>query len=140
MEIRLPLWFFLALLGTVSTAFSQPSPEANEYLVIQQQIEAGDLAKAQARVEAALRARPQDSGLLNLRGILHAQRKEVSDARKDFSNAVRLKPSLLPAWRNLGRACQLVTDNDAADSACAIRAWERVARLTAPELDPEAQA
>ena len=79
----------------------------------------------------------KDGGLLNLRGVIHAQRNELAEARKDFERAVTLSPSLTPAWQNLARVCQLNVGRDAAGSRCATNAWQRVLKLR-PD-DPEAR-
>ena len=88
-------------------------------------------------ISEALKAYPNDGGLLNLRGVIHAQRNELAEARKDFERAVTLTPGLTPAWQNLARACQLNMGRDAADSRCATNAWQRVLKLR-PD-DPEAR-
>jgi tetratricopeptide (TPR) repeat protein len=94
-------------------------------LAIQQAIQSGDLAGASHEIEGALKQHPQNAGLLNLRGIVHAQRNEIQQAHKDFADAVKLEPDLTPAWQNLARACQL----EAASSSCAINSWQTVLRL-----------
>jgi tetratricopeptide (TPR) repeat protein len=70
-----------------------------------------------------------DAGVINLRGILHARRNELSDARRDFGEAVRLDPALTPGWQNLARACQLEAQQDGSATSCAIDSWQRVLRL-----------
>jgi tetratricopeptide (TPR) repeat protein len=123
-----------------ATAYSRTSPgglEA-ELLAIQDALAAGDLAGASARIETALGEYPQAGGLYNLRGVLHARREELVEARKDFARAVRLAPTLSPAWQNLARACQLEADRDASAVTCAQDAWQQVARLLPG--DPEAHS
>src|SRR5262249_42289017 len=56
----------------------------------------------------------------------------------DFQAAVRQSPDLIPAWRNLGRACQILGDRDASATPCAEDAWRRV--LRAQPGDTEALA
>ncbi|HEX4165828.1 MAG TPA: tetratricopeptide repeat protein [Bryobacteraceae bacterium] len=94
-------------------------------LAIQQAIQGGDLAGAARLVEEALEQHPKDGGLLNLRGIVHAQRNEIQQAHKDFAEAVRIEPGLIPGWQNLARVCQLETES----VSCAISSWEHVLRL-----------
>jgi len=110
---------------------------APEQLVtsIQEPIQAGKYAEALRRVSRALASYPNDGGLFNLRGVIHAQQNELADARKDFERAVALAPQLIPAWQNLARACQL--GRAEADSLCAANAWKRV--LKARPDDPEAR-
>ncbi len=87
---------------------------------VQDLIQAGQLPEAFAQVAAGLAQHPNDAGLLNLRGVIHAQRHELPQALQDFQRAVALQPGLLPAWRNLGRSCQLT------GSPCAASAWQHV--------------
>lgn len=94
-------------------------------LAIQQTIQSGDLQGALRQIEDALKQHPKDGGLLNLRGIVHAQRNEISQAHKDFAESVQLEPGLTPAWQNLARACQL----EAESVPCAIDSWQRVLKL-----------
>ncbi len=113
----------LVLAGAVR---AEQSDTTQTVLAIQQAIESGDLGRASQEVDQALRQHPADGGLLNLRGIVHAQRNEIDEAHKDFADAVRLKPHLTAAWQNLARVCQL----EAASTSCAIDSWQHVLRLT----------
>jgi len=101
---------------------------------IQSAMENGDTAGASRLLADALARYPRAAGLFNLRGVLHAQRSELPEARADFQEAVRLASGLTPAWQNLARACQLMSDPTAV--SCAAGAWEHVLR-TRPD-DAEA--
>jgi tetratricopeptide (TPR) repeat protein len=89
----------------------------------QADIEAGNLAAAWQSIQEALAKHPRDGGLLNLRGVVHARRNELAEARRDFADAARFSPQLTPAWQNLARACRQL-----ADVPCAVEAWQRVLR------------
>ncbi len=104
---------------------------------IQEVIAAGNYPEASRLLAAAMAAYPNDAGLLNLRGVIHAQKNELDDARKDFERAVKLAPGLIPAWQNLARACQLGMGGDGAGLRCAAEAWRRV--LAARPGDVEAR-
>ncbi len=104
---------------------------------IQESIEAGKYPEALHQISAALKVNPNDAGLLNLRGVVHAQQNDLAEARKDFERAVALAPGLTPAWQNLGRSCQLSMERNAADSRCAANAWQRVLKVLPG--DPEAR-
>ena len=95
---------------------------------IQSAIEKGDAAGASQLLAEALKRYPKEGGLFNLRGVVHAQRSEVAEARADFQQAVRLTPELAPAWKNLARACQLLSVRDESAVSCAAGAWEHVLR------------
>ena len=103
---------------------------------IQSAMESGDTAGASRLLTEALAKYPREAGLFNLRGVMHAQRSELAEARADFQQAVRLSPGLTPAWQNLARACQLIGDPDPSAMSCAAGAWEHV--LRARPADPEA--
>jgi Flp pilus assembly protein TadD len=118
-------WIFLTLL-LPGFLRAQDSDAKQAILSIQQTIQGGDLKEASRTLEEALKQHPKNAGLLNLRGIVHAQRNEIPQARKDLSEAVRLEPDLPPAWQNLARVCQL----EPASATCAIDAWQHVLRLS----------
>ena len=105
---------------------------------IQSAIEGGDSAGASRMLSDALARYPKEAGLFNLRGVIHAQRSELADARADFQQAVHLAPGFTPAWQNLARACQFMPDPDPSAMSCAADAWERV--LRALPADAEALA
>jgi tetratricopeptide (TPR) repeat protein len=117
--------------------FAQSSAPGSVVLAIQDAVQAGNYPEADRLVTKALAMSPKDGGLLNLRGVIHAHRGELADARRDFQGAVALAPSLTPAWQNLARSCQLTMAQDAAASQCAAGAWQRVLK-TLP-ADPEAR-
>jgi len=100
---------------------------------IQAAIESGDRPGASRLLSEALAQHPREAGLFNLRGIVHAQQQELAAARADFQQAVRLAPALTPAWQNLGRACQLLSESDSSAMACAAGAWEHVLRALPSE-------
>ena len=105
---------------------------------IQSAMENGDAPGASRLLTEALARYPREAGLFNLRGVIHAQRSEVAEARADFQRAVDLSPGLTPAWQNLARACQIMSDRDSAAISCAAGAWGQVLRAL-PD-DSEARA
>jgi Flp pilus assembly protein TadD len=100
-----------------------------DLLSIQEALQSGDWSRASHLIEDSMQHHPNEGGLLNLRGVLHAERNEASAARQDFTEAVRLSPDLTPAWQNLARICQLEAKQDSAAGSCAADAWEHVAHL-----------
>lgn len=117
--------------ASVLSASDQKSVEALN--LAQQQIEKRDLVDAWRTIQNALTQAPDDAGILNLRGVVHAQRGELTEAREDFATAVKSNPKLIPAWKNLGRACQQLNQRP-----CALEAWQKVV-IRAP-ADDEAHA
>ena len=111
MTFRTTAPFPLVLLALATFLRAQDSDVRQAEISIQEAIQAGDLSSASRLVGHALEQHPGEGGLWNLRGIVHARRNEVPEARKDFAAAVRLAPRLLPAWQNLARACQLDAEN-----------------------------
>ena len=126
MEIKAPfagrLTATFLVLASITGAQTQIGGDA--LLSIQNNIQAGDFDTAWQQLTESLSRSPRDGGLLNLRGIIHAQRHELAQAKLDFQQAVQLSPQLSPAWQNLGRACGQLND-----SRCAIQAWNRVLRI-----------
>jgi tetratricopeptide (TPR) repeat protein len=123
------------LLWVVPLSRSQGPDVEQSIESIQAAIQSGDQAGASKLLAEALARHPKDAGLFNLRGVIHAQRSELKEARADFQRAVRLAPELTPAWQNLGRACQLMTDRDSSAAACAIGAWQHVLREQASDVE-----
>ena len=111
------------LVALLFFAFISMGAQNDDVLSIQESLQSGDLDKASRLLLQAIAQRPNEGGLINLRGILHAQRNELAEAQVDFETAVRLNPTLTPAWRNLGRAC-----SQTGNVPCAIQAWQHVQR------------
>ncbi len=126
------------LLLSILPLSSQDPTIEKAIIAIQGSIQAGNQTEALSEIEAALKRFPQAAGIINLRGIIRAQREELALAREDFQQAVRLSPGLIPAWQNLARACQFAPGQDAEAVACAVSAWQRV--LLARPNDVEARS
>ncbi len=95
-------------------------------LGIQNRISAGDLDGAFRALDAAIRSDPKNGGLINLRGIIHAQRGETTDAAADFELSIRYSPALARAYLNLGRILQMRPENGAQDASRAIALYRKV--------------
>ena len=123
-SVRITIALFLAaIMGR-----GAPSDLSQTILIIQSLLEEGKLPAASLLINSALEQHPNDGGLLNLRGVVHAQEHELQKARKDFASAVRLAPDLIAAWQNLARACQMEAERDSSAATCAVEAWQRVLR------------
>lgn len=96
-------------------------------LRIQAYIQDGNLAAADKVVAAALQKDPKDGGVYNLRGIIHAERKELKAAEADFTMAIRLSPGLAGAYRNLGRTSEMQSASDPEALGRARAAMEKAA-------------
>jgi Flp pilus assembly protein TadD len=143
MKRRIGRLAFLARLVIALVAFSisvqsQSDDRTRAILAIEAATEAGDLSTASRLIKDALNEYPNDGGLFNLRGIVHARREELPEARSDFSQAVQLAPALTPAWQNLARACQMLADRDASAIKCAVDSWKRVAVLKPDDAEAHA--
>lgn len=123
------IFFRLSAFMLLITALTARSSSLDQTLAIQNEIESGDLAAAFANVQAALKRRPSDGGLLNLRGVIRAKRSEIAEARSDFQASVTASPNLLAAWKNLARACEMHDSAIKADNTCASNAWQRIATM-----------
>src|SRR4051812_11387466 len=89
------------------TPHANPDRNAQKEIVrIQSLLAANDLGQAEQALRSALREQPNDGGLYNLQGILHARRNEWVEAEGDFKNAIQFSPRLSGAYLNLGRVYQ----------------------------------
>ncbi len=136
--MRFPTILFVIAAFGGGVLATQDSGLQQTELAIQDAIQANDLAAALGLLTTALAQHPNDGGLLNLRGVVHARRNELTEARADFAAAVRYAPGLTPAWQNLARACQLEAGHDSSAVSCALNSWQHVLRLK-PD-DAEARA
>jgi tetratricopeptide (TPR) repeat protein len=120
----------LTMAGALASV-PQSGESTRELLSIQDALQAGKLDAAERMIDGALEEHPKDGGLFNLRGVVHAERRELAAAREDFAQAVRLSPTLTPAWQNLARACQIEADQ----APCAMAAWQHVLRAKPEDLE-----
>ena len=132
-KMRLGFAPVLALIATL--LYAQTTALEQATLAVQEAINTGDLPTASRLLDGALRMHPGDGGLLNLRGVIHARRNEIAPARQDFAAAVRASPQLLPAWQNLGRACQMQAATDSDSVHCAIASWQHVAAVNPNDME-----
>jgi tetratricopeptide (TPR) repeat protein len=110
--VRRSVFSVMAVLVGLHTAIAaQPTPDS-VILHIQEAIQASNLRGAEASLTQALQQDPQNGGLYNLRGIIHATRNEVKPAENDFARAVRLSPDLESAYLNLGRVSEILSSQD----------------------------
>jgi tetratricopeptide (TPR) repeat protein len=100
--------FLLASLaiGMAIATLSPGAQSADSVKKIQQLLEAGDTASAQALLSQALRESPNGGGLYNLQGVLKAQEGDFASAEASFRKAIELEPHLEGAYLNLGRLYQ----------------------------------
>lgn len=97
----------MLILATLSSGAAHATTPETVIVAIQDDIQHGDLDSAKQKIDSALKADPQNGGLYNLRGIVHASHNELAAAESDFDRAIHLSPHLVSAYLNLGRACEL---------------------------------
>ncbi len=129
----MPAYRMLVALIGLCVFRAQGQNATGDVLAIQDALQAGDLDNATRLIEKSLAKNPRDGGVLNLRGVVHARRNEMTDARSDFAEAVKMNPQLTAGWENLGRACQ-----ELRNSVCAFDAWQRVARKKPQNAEAQA--
>jgi tetratricopeptide (TPR) repeat protein len=122
---RLLCTLLLCLYGFLARA---TTPEGI-ILRIQSYIQEGNLDAAEHAISVALKNAPQDGGLYNLRGIVHADRSELIAAEADFTRAIQLSPSLVGAYLNLGRACEMLSVKDSGALNRAIAQYRKLLKL-----------
>jgi len=91
---------------------------------VQRLLQAGRVEEASRELRELLAAQPSDPSLLNLQGILEAQRGNVTAAIASFQRALAAAPGSASIHANLARAYQ-----QAGNSAMALQSWRRVAEL-----------
>ena len=116
----------LWIIFTAALLFGQRAGLETSYASIQDDIASGDLAAASRKIDDALAQSPNEGGLFNLRGIVHAKHDRLEAARGDFETAVQLAPTLVPARQNLARSCQLLVDRSSSAMQCAMDSWQTV--------------
>ena len=105
--------FLVAALLVVVSLPALPGETSDQtILAVQDRIAAGDLEGASQALAAAIHLDPRNGGLLNLRGIVHAQRGENDAAASDFELSIRYSPKLKGAYLNLGRVLQMIPGHD----------------------------
>ncbi len=115
--------------------FAALAGAAESIATIQELVASGKLPEAQAALTRALAARPNDAGLWNLSGVVHAQQGDLQKAEADFGKAVKFAPTSEAAWLNLGRVYVSSPDRDLAISK-GMAAYEKV--LSLDPANPEA--
>jgi tetratricopeptide (TPR) repeat protein len=112
------------LLSVVATLFCQTAT-TQALSQIAALLQQRNYTEALRVASAALSADPRNEELLNARGAILADQNQLTPARRDFEQAVRLNPGLVDSWRNLARVCQSLPDS----ATCARDAWQRVLNL-----------
>ena len=103
--------------------------DTSAILKIQELIQAGDLASANAALSSALKSDGRNGGLYNLRGIINVQSGHGDEAESDFAQAIELDPKLLSAYLNLGRLYQSRMDSDPSFLQRAMVVYERALKI-----------
>ena len=134
--------FFLLFLsalwaGSRNPCFALQSPDTVQR--IQQLLEAGDTATAQALLSQALRESPDRAGLYNLRGVLEAQEGNFASAEASFRKAIKLAPDLEGAYLNLGRLYQEHFPKDLAARDKALSVYAALLRFAPNHLEANYQ-
>jgi tetratricopeptide (TPR) repeat protein len=98
-------------------------------LRIQGYIREGNMDAAEQAIAVALKNAPNDGGIYNLRGIVHADRNELAAAEADFTRSIQLSPNLVGAYLNLGRACEMLSAKDPGALTRAIVQYRHLLKL-----------
>lgn len=93
----------MPLVFAVVTVAASQADITTAILRIQDFVSKGESDAAQHSLDRAMKQWPNDAGLYNLQGIVHANAQDFPAAQTDFEHAVTLNPSLAPAWKNLAR-------------------------------------
>ena len=123
--------------GSRNPCFALQSPDTVQR--IQQLLEAGDTAAAQALLSQALRESPDRAGLYNLQGVLEAQEGNFASAEASFRKAIKLAPDLEGAYLNLGRLYQEHFPKDLAARDKALSVYAALLRFAPNHLEANYQ-
>lgn len=129
----------LALLTTSGNArLAAQSPETVQR--IQQLLESGDTASAQAVLTQAWRESPDRAGLYNLQGVINAQEGDFASAEANFRKAIKLAPDLEGAYLNLGRLYQEHISKDVAARDKALGVYDSLLRFSPNQVEANYQS
>jgi tetratricopeptide (TPR) repeat protein len=107
---------------------------------IQQLLQTGDTATAQALLSQALRESPGDGGLYNLQGVIKAQAGDFASAESNFQKAIALAPHLEGAYLNLGRLYQEHAPKDPGAREKALGVYAELLRFAPDHLEANYQS
>ena len=85
-----------------------------------------------ASVEAHLRDNPQDASAWNVKGVIHAQRKEFGEALRCLDQALQIDSELAAAHSNRGRVLLTLGPEKATE---ALKSFDRPLKLKPDEID-----
>jgi tetratricopeptide (TPR) repeat protein len=101
--VSLFVYWWLTLATPVIAAAQQNASNYDRLERAARMIGEGQLATAEAELNAVLQRAPQDANGLNLLGVVRAQQQRAAEAEGLFLRALKAKPTLLGAYLNLGR-------------------------------------
>jgi len=135
--------FFLAALLAlgmygVCRCLAAQSPETLRK--IQQLLQAGDTATAQALLSQALLESPNDGRLANIQGVIKAQEGDFASAEANFRKAIELAPHLEDAYLNLGRLYQEHAPKDPGARGKALGVYAELLRFAPDHLEANYQS
>lgn len=85
-----------------------------------------------ASVDAHLRENPRDASAWNVKGVLHAQRKEFGEALRCFDQALQIDSEHAPAHSNRGRVLLTLGPEKAGE---ALKSFDRALKLKPDEIE-----
>ena len=132
----------LALLALLTTSGNaRPAAQSPETVQrIQQLLESGDTAGAQALLTQAWRESPDRAGLYNLQGVINAQEGDFASAEANFRKAIKLAPDLEGAYLNLGRLYQEHISKDVAAREKALGVYDSLLRFSPNQVEANYQS
>jgi tetratricopeptide (TPR) repeat protein len=141
--MRMPRALVLpALLAFVITSWDvRPAAQSPDTIQkIQQLLQAGDTATAQALLSPALQESPASGGLYDLQGVIKAQEGDFAAAESNFQKAIKLAPHLEGAYLNLGRLYQERIPKDAAAIEKALDIYAELLHFAPDHLEANYQS
>ncbi|MEP6911698.1 MAG: tetratricopeptide repeat protein, partial [bacterium] len=93
----------MALVCAVPTTAFQGNRNYGRLEQVAEMIRLGQLARAEAELEAMLRTQSHEANALNLLGVVRAEQQRGVEAEQLFLRAIKESPGLVGAYVNLGR-------------------------------------
>jgi len=101
----------------LKAAADHPEAVGPKVSLVQLYLSVGDVAKARALVDEAVKKSPDNAVLVNLRGLVQLSGRDGPGAIRSFSDAMRLAPNEIDFALNLARAKLLTGDTKGALAA-----------------------
>lgn len=135
------LTLLVIIATSLGSARSSPLPQSSKSVqTIRELVSEGHLASAQELLSAALATSPGDAELYNLDGVVKAQTRNFEGSESSFQKAIRLAPSSVDAYLNLGHLYQEWTPQTPILRQKALNIYNHILELDPPNIEANYQS